>query len=210
MDFHKTNTVIKLPAPSKLEESKKYLGNNPVGIFARNRQCYGRNLQPEFYVKLIKMLRKMGYDPIWLGEKQSTLKCPVDDVIDFAHSSESRDLELTLSIVKQCKFTVQFWTASTRLSGMMGTPYLLFESPDQIFGNGQEGFRINLMTFGEKKLIYSHFLNVYNDNQSAIDLTEKSIKEMEDNNYEDVIGMIDNTMCTKIMRETNLRKIGGK
>jgi hypothetical protein len=37
------------------------------------------------------------------------------------------------------QFTIQFWTASTRLASMMGVPWILFESPDQIAGNGQEG-----------------------------------------------------------------------
>jgi alkanesulfonate monooxygenase SsuD/methylene tetrahydromethanopterin reductase-like flavin-dependent oxidoreductase (luciferase family) len=50
--------------------AKQYLKPNSVGIFARGRAMYGRNLSPEFYVNLIKMLEDLGYNPIWLGEKQ--------------------------------------------------------------------------------------------------------------------------------------------
>ena len=67
----------------------------------------------------------MDYNPIWLGEKQSTLACPVSDVVDMTRKPEARDLELTLAIVSQLEFTIQFWTASTRLSALVGTPYLV-------------------------------------------------------------------------------------
>ena len=187
------------------------MGENPVGIFARDRKTYGRNLQPEFYVKLIKLLEDRGYAPIWLGEEQTTLACPMDHITDMSRMEESQYLELTLAIVSQLKFTTQFWTASTRLAAIMGTPYLIFESPEQIFGRGQEGFRLNLATFADnRKMCLSHYLNVFNDNDAAIDLVGKCVGEMEDGNYEDVIGMIDNKEVTAQMREQNLRRIGAK
>ena len=66
----------------------------------------------------------------------------------------ARDLEQTLAIVCGCEFPVQFWTASTRLAGVMGVPYLLFESPDQIWGQGQEGYRRNLCDLWAKQTLY--------------------------------------------------------
>lgn len=202
--------AIRLPDPSKekLEQVQKYLGPQPVGIFARARKCYGRNLQPSFYENLIRMLREMGYDPIWLGEKVSTMPCPVSDVFDFSRTDESKDLETTLAIVKQCKFTVQFWTASTRLAGLMGTPYLLFESPDQIWGKGQEGIRRNLCDFGPRKLSINHYLNVYQDNASGLLVVKNCIKEMMEGNYDDHIGLVDEDVVRQ-MREENKDRIGG-
>lgn len=201
--------AVRLPSPSssKLEEVKKYVGKNPVGIFARSRKCYGRNLQPEFYVSLVNLLKEMGYDPIWLGEKVSTMPCPVDGIVDFSRMEESSDLESTLAIIKQCRFTVQFWTASSRLAGLMGVPYLLFESPDQIWGRGQEGIRRNLCDFGPRKLSINHYLNVYNDNKEGIRIVEECVGEMESGNYEDHIGLVDAEHVRR-MKEENSSRIG--
>ena len=201
--------VVPIPIPSeqKMKEAEKYKGN--VGIIARNRTTYGRNLQPEFYVKLIKKLEEMGYKPIWLGEKQSTLPCPVEHITDFSRMPESRDLELTLAIVKNLTFTVQFWTASTRLSAIMGVPYLIFESPDQLFGQGQEAYRMALTTFGKKKLALCHFLKVYNDNDTAIQLVERCVKEMQQGNWHDVIGMVDEPEIVVRTRQQNLYRLAG-
>lgn len=201
--------AIRIPCPSeeKISQVKKYLGPNPVGIFARGRKCYGRNLQPEFYTELIKLLREFNYDPIWLGEKVSTIPCPVSDVIDFSRMEESKDLETTFSIITQCKFTIQFWTASSRLAGMMGVPYLLFESPDQIWGKGQEGIRRNLCDFGPRKLSINHYLNVYNDNKKGLNIVKQCIQEMESGNYDDLIGLVDEEVVKK-MKEENSKRIG--
>jgi hypothetical protein len=204
--------VRRIPQPSenKMQEALTYIDNNSVGIFARGRKCYGRNLQPEFYVKLINLLERMGYTPIWLGEKASTQPCPVDHITDFSRMPESRDLELTLAIVKQLKFTIQYWTASTRLAGIMETPYLLFESPDQIWGNGQEGFRRNLCDFGPSKLAICHYLNVKNNNDAGIALTQRCITEMESKNFEDVFGMLDSKLAAQKLKNQNSSRIGGE
>ena len=203
--------VTRIPRPSKakFDAVAKHMKPNTVGIFARGRTTYGRNLQPEFYKGLIKLLRQMGYNPIWLGEKQSTLPCPVEDVIDFSRMPDARDLEQTLAIVCGCDFTVQFWTASTRLAGMMGVPYLLFESPDQIFGNGQEGYRRNLCDLGPSKLCISHYLNVYNNNAAALKVVRQCIKEMQKDNWDDVMGLLESKEYVETMREQNLVRIGG-
>lgn len=188
--FKSKKNAIKIPRPKLGELAKKYLKPNSVGIFARNRACYGRNLRPEFYVKLIKNLEDQGYNPVWLGEKQSTLPCPVDHIVDFSRLPEAKDLELTLSIVSQLKFTVQFWTASTRLASMMNVPWILFESEDQIYGKGQEGKRIALTTeFDKKKLVLSNYQTVMENEEMALDSVNQAIKEMfVDDNWEDLIG----------------------
>lgn len=203
--------AVRLPPPSreKLEEADALLGPNPVGVFARGRKCYGRNLQPEFYAELVYLLRNMGYSPIWLGEKVTTQPCPVSDVVDLSRSEKARDLELTMAIISRCRFTVQYWTASTRLAGMLGIPYLLFESPDQIWGNGQEGYRRNLADFGPSKLAVCHFRNVYEDNDRGIVVTKQCIQEMERGNYEDVFGMLDTRGVAQMMKQNNRNRIGG-
>lgn len=180
--------ATRLPSPSQEKKNiaASFLKPNSVGVFARGRRCYGRNLQPEFYVNLIKLLREMGYNPVWLGEKQSVQPCPLDDVIDFSRMPSSRDLELTMAIISNLKFTIQYWTASTRLAGMMGIPYILFESPDQIWGNGQEGFRRGLCDFGPSKLAACNFIDIFNDNVLGLNLTRKCIEDVENNNFEDV------------------------
>jgi len=202
--------AVPLPPPSKekMEEAKKYLGNNPVGVFARKRKTYGRNLQPEFYFILINLLKKRGYNPVWLGEKQSTLACPVDGIVDLSRKEEARDLELTFAIVKQCKFTVQFWTASTRLAGMMGTKYLLAESPDQIWGQGQEGYRRSLCDFGPSKLIVSHFTNAYDNNNDFLALIDRAISEIEIGNYEDIFGLLETNYVAQVLKRDNNKRIG--
>lgn len=199
------NNMLKIPTPSKsiMDYVKKYLKPNSVGIFARNRVVYGRNFDAEFYKKLIKFLEIKGYNPIWLGEKQSVLPCPVDHIVDFSSNPESRDLEKTLAIISQLKFTIQLWTASTRLSSMMNTPWILFESPDQILGCGQEGKRIALTTdFNKKKLILSHYNNVLKQPDKALDLIERAINEMNDDNWDDILGLIDQPEFTsKLLKQ---------
>ncbi len=195
--------VIRIPFPDvkKIEEVKSFIKPNTVAIFARGRQTYGRNLQPEFYIKLIKLLEDMGYNPIWLGEKVTCQPCPVDHILDFSRHPLSQDLESTLAIIRQCTFTIQFWTASTRLAGIMGVPYILFESPDQIWGMGQEGFRRNLCDFGPRKLAVNHFLNVYNNNDEGLKIVQRCVEELMGGNYEDIIGLVDKTATTHLRKE---------
>lgn len=198
-------TACRLPRPSKemVDWAKTIVGPRTVGIFARGRKTYGRNLQPEFYVKLIKTIRDMGYEVIWLGEKQSTQPCPVEDVIDFSRMPESRDLEKTLAIICNLAFTVQFWTASTRLAGMMGVPFLVFESPEQIcvsysgLCSAQEGKRLELTSFGPKKVVLSHFESVHEDHETALDLIHRAITEMQEENFDQIIGMVEDEWFVK-------------
>lgn len=194
---HRQNAVpIPKPKNSVIEELQtkhpELLKEKMVGVFARGRACYGRNLPVEFYSKLIQRIRGLGYEPIWLGEKQSVQACPDPSVVDWSRMPESRDLEKTLAIISRCEFTIQFWTASTRLASMVGTPWILFESPDQIVGRGQEGMRIALTTEeNKKKLVIAHYLSVLADQDGAIKLVEQAVKEMGKNNWRDIIGMVE-------------------
>ena len=213
IDLHRQNLVfLHKPSPEKMSMVReKYLGMNPVAIFARGRKKYGRNLKPDFYVSLISKLREGGYDPIWLGEKASTQPCPVDDVIDFSRMPEARDLETTLAIVSQCSFTVQFWTASTRLASMVGTPFMLFESPDQLWGNiGQEGMRLELLTIGKRKISANDFRNIYDDPEGGIAVFEECLHEIEEGNFSDHIGLVKNRPDAYRDREEFQRKLGRK
>jgi hypothetical protein len=206
--YRDSYTPIPTPSDEKLKMARGYLKPNAVGIFARGRKTYGRNLQPEFYVELIEILEAMGYNPIWLGEKQTTLPCPVDHIVDFSRLPECKDLELTCAIVKNLEFTIQFWTASSRLSAMMGTPYLIVESPMQIWGDGQEGYRLSLMkNMAPKKIAICHFLNVLNDHNKALEVIRQCVGEMEQKNYKTVIGMVENRTLTEQMRMQNKKRI---
>jgi hypothetical protein len=204
-DYRKEAVRVPPPSKSVLDWAKNLLKPNTIGIFARGRTTYGRNLPSIFYVNLINKFLDKGYHIVWLGEKSSTIPCPVKDdrIIDFACMDESRDLEKTLAIVCHLQFTIQFWTASTRLSGMMGTPYILFESPEQIYCTaliaGQEGIRLDLMTFGNKKLVLANYMNVLMNLDAGIELACRAADELVSGNYEDIIGMVEVELSTKAM-----------
>ncbi len=205
-DYKDTAVLPPKPSKEKQEYAASLVKDHPVGIFARARKCYGRNLPSEFYVSLIRRLEEMGYDPIWLGEKATTLPCPVSHITDFSRMPEARDMETTLAIVAKCDFTIQFWTASTRLAAMAGVPYLLFESPDQLWDHGEEGYRLDLVTRGKRKLVANHYLNVLNEPDEAIDLIERCVKEMRRGDYNDVIGMVDNPTIVSSQRKAYNQK----
>jgi len=198
-----------IPRPRKelLDWAKGLLKPKTVGVFARGRKTYGRNLPPEFYVKLISLLESKGYNVIWLGEKQSTQPCPVEHVLDFSRMDESRDLEKTLAIVSNLEFTVQFWTASTRLAGMMGVPFLIFESPEQIYVSysgimgAQEGKRLELCSLGPKKVVLSHYHNVLERQDEALSLVDRAVEEMKANNWDDLMGLIQDEKFSTTLQE---------
>lgn len=191
--YHK-RLGVQVPRPSikYLNIAKQYLKPNSVGIFARGRALYGRNLPLEFYEKLICLLEKNNFNPIWLGEKQSVLPCPVPHILDFSRLPEARDLELTLAIIANLEFTIQFWTASTRLASMVGVPWILFESPDQIVGHGQEGMRIALTTDNnKKKLVLANCKTVIEKQEQSLNYVDKAIKEIYEDNWNDIIGPVE-------------------
>ncbi len=198
----------KMPRPRQeyLDWAKKLLKPNTVGVFARGRKTYGRNLEPEFYVNLIQILEKMGHNVIWLGEKQSTQPCPVEHVLDFSRMKEAQDLERTLAIICNLDFTIQFWTASSRLSSMMGTPFILFESPEQIYASSsglcgaQEGKRLELASFGPKKVVMAHYKNVVEDPDRALELVKQAAEELKDGNEEDILGMVEDEWFSGVLK----------
>ena len=108
----------------------------------------------------------------------------------------SRDLERTLSIVKNLKFTIQYWTASTRLASLVDTPFILFESPDQIFLDGQEGLRIELLTSSNKKIIVYDYDLFFNNLDSGLEFSKRAIQEVKENNFETILGLVhDQNKC---------------
>jgi hypothetical protein len=110
---------------------------------------------------------------------------------------------------RKSKSTSQFWTASTRLAALMGVPYIIFESPDQIWGGGQEGYRLNLLKdLTSKKMVICHYTNVLNDHKTALEYSERAIKELEEGNFEDIIGMVESKAYTNFIRESNRKRIG--
>lgn len=199
----------KIPRPKQplLDWAKSIVGEKCVGIFARKRKTYGRNLPKEFYLKLIDLMKSKGFNIIWLGEKYNTLPCPDPSVFDFSATYESRDLEKTLAIICNLKFTIQFWTASTRLSGMMGVPFLLFESPEQIYSSysglmaAQEGKRLELTTFGNKKIVISHYHNVVENQEECLNLVHRAIDEMSNNNWQDIIGLVEDNDFSEVLKK---------
>lgn len=184
--------MINLPALSEdsINWAKKEIPENAVAVFARSRMAYGRNLDCGFYKKLFELLKSLGYYPILLGEKNSSLNCGFSEICDYLNL----DLELVLAILQRCKFSVQFWTGSTRLSQMVKTPFLLIESPDQIYGKGQEGVRIDVFSKSDQKskIVLSNYYKFVENYEQSIDLIKKAILEMESENFNDIIGLVDN------------------
>lgn len=213
--WRKTAKPLPEPSKEKLEWAADLVRKPAVGIFARGRKTYGRNLTPDFYTRLIRMVQGMGYNPIWLGEKQSTQPCPVDDIIDFSRSDESRDLEKTLAIICNCSFTIQYWTASSRLAGLMGVPFLLFESPEQIYSSGlspaQEGRRLELTTFGKRKVAIAHYLDSVKEEDKVLFYTKESIRQMEDGNWDDLVTeLVTDMEATKMLRDQYYETVKGE
>lgn len=199
-----------LPSPSAeaIQVAQKYISRPAVGLTARHRKTYGRNLPSIFYERLIYLIEDLGYEPIWIGEPTSTLSCPLPRIKDFSKSIDASNLEITLALVAQLKFTIQFWTASTRLAGLVGTPFIIFESPDQIWGNGQEGMRLNLCSNGPRKLVVSHFRNCLENQSATLALVKQAIHGMEKGDYRDIIGLVESRDIVDEIKRQNTPRIG--
>jgi hypothetical protein len=154
-------TALKFDFAKYQDFVSKNVKEKTIAIFARNRTTYGRNLPEKFYIDFISKVRSKKYNVIWLGEKQSTLKCPLPDVFDFTQSEFADDVEACLALVSRCIGTFQAWTASTRFSQILDIPFCLIESTDQISGRGHEGKRLELLTMNmnKSKIIISNYLN---------------------------------------------------
>lgn len=167
----------------------KVIKGKTIGIFARNRKTYGRNLPKEFYQLFCDGLIKKGYNIVWLGEKESTLPCIDDTFYDFTTGDKADDIFACHALVSKCVATFQAWTASTRLAQATNTPYCLVESYDQIFGLGQEGKRINLLTqdLENKKIIFGNYrLALQNIDFFAKQCLDYFIDFIENKNSKDV------------------------
>jgi hypothetical protein len=82
---------------------------------------------------------------------------------------------------------------------MMGIPYLLFESPDQLWGRGQEGYRRKLCDFGKNKLVAAHYRDVCEHQDKAIDLVCEALRQMQTGDYSDL--MMEDNIVTELMRD---------
>lgn len=194
---------IPKPRDYYINEVKKLIPNNSVAIFARNRKTYGRNLSKNFYIKLNELLVYNNFTPVYLGENCSSLK--MENCIDFSSTKMVKDLEFTLSVLSCVNFSVQLWTASTRLSSIVGTPFILVESADQIALRGQEGARIAASSdFNKKKIILSNYISFLNNVDKGLKSIEKAIDEIKIDNWNYIYDFIED----KNMIESNLRKKG--
>ena len=195
-------------SPDKIEIAKSIIPPNAVGITARGRKTYGRNLTEEHYIQLIEMLKAKGYNPVWTGEKVSIMPCPCSDILDLSQRDEYRDLEQVLAYTSLMQFTIQYWTASTRLAGLVGTPYVIFESPDQIWGAGQEGYRLYLSSKTDKiKLVISHFQMTLKDIDGYKSCMLETINEIENDDYSIKIGLVENQESIKQLIRSKRREI---
>lgn len=195
-EYQKKVRKIPQPRAEYLEWARKLVGNNAVCVFARNRKTYGRNLSVNFYHSIALRLKSSGYTVVWAGEKINSIP-PPDGVIDFVSSPYAADLERTLAVICACRFTIQFFTASSRLAGIMGVPFILFESPEQLYpynferqNCGQEGKRLDLTTFGNRKVVVCDFKTLAANEDKGIALLEKAIDELEQGDTNDIIGLV--------------------
>ena len=186
---------VPLPKPpiAALEWAEKNKMPRMVGIFARARKAYGRNLSKEFYVDLIRDLQTKGFNPVWMGEKQSVYPCPVDDILDLTETPDSRNLENIIAFLRHFEFTIQFWTASTRLSLAANCPFLLVESPDQLFGAGQEGLRLRLLSVKstKQKIVLCNYKKVCENMNQFNSIIHEGIDELCRSDTSFKIGLVD-------------------
>jgi len=197
-NIRNTYTPIAYPSFSKIKKARKLIKPNTVALFVRGRNVYGRNLTPEHYKLVVDDLIQSGYNVLWLGEKYTTFNLEGDFKGKFYNLCEHpdfNDLEFVLAVLSECKFSLQFWTASTRLAAMVNLPYILIESPDQIVGRGQEGTRLILATREEskKKIVFCNHKQVLENFWDFRGLLKTQIYNFVVNNdYTDIIGMVDN------------------
>lgn len=179
-------------------------GKKTVAIFARNRKAYSRNLTIEFYDELIEKFIESGYQIIWMGESVSVSGISRPDVINLVGK---KSIELTLAVLSLCEFSVQFWTASTRLSAMVGIPFLLIESPEQIVGPiGQEGLRLVLTSDpNKKKILYSNYNSFLDNISKATNVVFEAAMRLRDGNTDDELGFVDDpNVAASLITSRNL------
>ena len=195
-----------IPKPKKeiIDRVREHIPDNSVAVFARNRKTYGRNLPKSFYYNLNNLIKDKGYTPIYLGENSSSLN--MEGCVDFSAMPMVQDLSFTLAVLSCIKFSVQFWTASTRLSSIVNTPFVLVESVDQIALRGQEGLRIAATScFNKKKIILCNYLSFLEDLKSGLDTVEAAINEVELDNWDYVTDLVgDKKMVYSLLDQKGL------
>jgi hypothetical protein len=195
-----------IPKPKKevVDSIREYVPDNSVAVFARNRKTYGRNLPKSFYYDLNNLIKDKGYTPIYLGENSSSLN--MEGCVDFSAMPMVQDLSFTLSVLSCVKFSIQFWTASTRLSSIVNTPFVLVESVDQIALRGQEGLRIaSASDFNKKKIILCNYLSFLENLKSGLDAVETAIDEVELDNWDYVTDLVgDKKMVYSLLDQKGL------
>ena len=185
------------------KKAKKIVKKNSVALFVRGRKAYGRNLNPNHYEQIVDDLINMGYNIIWLGEKYTTFDLKnnyKEKFINLCNDPDFDNIEFVLAVLQNCVFSLQFWTASTRLSAMVNIPFMLIESPDQIFGRGQEGQRLILTVREEakKKIIFCNHKKVLDNFWDFRGLLKYQIFNfIKTGDYSDVIGFVDNYEAVK-------------
>ena len=185
------NNVYPLPQINQkyIDFADELIPEKSVALFARNRKTYGRNLPKDFYNDVINLLTDFGYKVVLLGEVSSSYNIDNDKIINLMNHEYVGNLEAAFAVVKKCDFSLQFYTASTRISSLLNKPFVLVESPEQMFGRGQEGFRLSLMTkkYSDKKLVVSNFVDVVDNFSEFLTMLKDAVIDFIVNkNSEDV------------------------
>jgi predicted Zn-ribbon and HTH transcriptional regulator len=171
------NFCSNLPSINKksIDFVNKHIPENTVALFARNRKTYDRNFPVDYYDQIINLLSSFGYNIVLLGEKISSHNLNNKNIINLI----DQNLETTFAVVNKCVFSLQYFTASTRISSILNKPFILFESLDQIYGRGQEGIRLSLATknYNNKKIVIANYKDVLENQNESIDLLRKAIIE---------------------------------
>lgn len=204
------NKIFKLPKIQNcfIDFANNYIPDNTIALFARNRKTYKRNLPVDFYDKLIDMLISEGYNVVLLGESVSSYNLNNNKIINFMNHKLAGNLEAAFAIVNRCVFSLQFFTASSRISSILGKPFILFESTDQIYGRGQEGIRLSLMTqnYNNKKIVLANYLDVVENIEESVQLTKRAIKElMLDKNASDLFFRSNSYVCS--LQESGTKRL---
>ena len=206
-DYKSYSYQLPLIRKEFVDFASNYIPENTVALFARNRRTYKRNLTPEHYEKLINMLINLGYNIVLLGENVSSYNLNNDKIINFMNHELAGNLEAAFAIVDRCLFSMQFFTASTRISSMLNKPFVLFESLDQIYGRGQEGSRLSLMTknYNNKKLVLANFIDVLENCDESIELAKRAVQELIVDKNADDLFMRSNEYASSLQESVSKR-----
>jgi hypothetical protein len=137
-------------------------------------------LTTEHYDKIIDMIISLGYNVVLLGESVSSHSLKNEKIINFMNHELAGNLEAAFAIVNKCVFSLQYFTASSRISSLLNKPFVLFESADQVYGRGQEGIRLSLMTkdYNNKKIVLANYVDVAENTDDAVATTKQAIHEL--------------------------------